>query len=262
MQADRSWQVLLVFALGFLVPAYHAAVGCGDEVRVGLARADLTPPVGGLTTGYSSAQPTEAVHDPVTASVVLFETDQQRIALVSCDLCVYNSQWLHEQMPSIGVDRLLLHNTHTHAGPKLNQDDFPSSEEPWSKTVDSRLLEAIEQAKKETFPAFFAASESRIQLGYNRLVRRGDYAETYFENPERIPYGSVDPAVGVLRITDAVGKVRAVLVNYACHPVVLGPRNREISADYPGVMRQMVESSVGGDSQCIFLQGAAGTSTR
>jgi hypothetical protein len=228
------------------------------EIRVGLSQVDITPPIGGLTTGYSSAKPTEAVHDPVSARVMVLESDQECVAMVVCDLCVYNSAWLHEQMAAIGVDRLLLMNTHTHAGPKLSQDDFPSPEKPWRDTVDERLLDAIKQAKQEMFKGYFAASESQIQLGYNRLVHRGEFSVTYFENPERIPYGAVDRQVGVIRVTDEQQKVRAVLVNYACHPVVLGPRNRKISADYPGVMREIVEKSFGEPCTCIFIQGAGG----
>lgn len=254
IQRDFPMQAFLHFGcMMFFCVATQAA-----EVRVGLARTDLTPPVGGLTTGYSSAEPTDGIHDPVSATVVLFETDQQRIALVSCDLCIFNSPWLHEQMPDLGVNQLLLHNTHTHAGPRLKQLDFPTTEEPWKETVERRLVEAIKKAKQETFAASFAASKSHVQLGYNRLVQRNQHAETYFDNPERIPYGSVDPTVAVLRISDEEENVRAVLVNYACHPVVLGPRNRKISADYPGVMRERVEASMPGEVCCVFLQGGGG----
>ena len=45
-------------------------------------------------------------------------------------------------------------------------------------------------------------------------------------------------------------------MNFACHPVVLGPENLEISADYPGAMMAYVEREIGG--QCLFLQGSAG----
>ena len=228
------------------------------EVLVGLSQTDITPPPGGLTTGYASAKPTDGIHDPVTARVVLLKSEQSYIALVSCDLCIFNSSWLHEQMTTLGIDRLLLMNTHTHAGPKMSQDDFPSVDKPWRKTVEERIVAAIKQAQSSLFVGYFAASESQIQLGYNRLVQRGDFSVTHFENPERIPYGSVDTQVGVIRITDVSSKVRAVLVNYACHPVVLGPRNIKISADYPGVMRELVEDHFGGQVMCVFVQGAAG----
>ena len=48
----------------------------------------------------------------------------------------------------------------------------------------------------------------------------------------------------------------AVVVNYACHPVSLGGGMRLISADFPGVAREVVQRLVGGTA--LFLQGACG----
>ncbi len=228
------------------------------EILVGMAQTDITPPIGGLTTGYSSAKPTDGVHDPITVRVVILKSASSTVAIVVCDLCVFNSQWLHEEVKKLQIDRLLLMNTHTHAGPSMSQDDFPSPDQPWRKTVEERTLAAIQQAQAEMFTGYFEAAESQVQLGYNRLVHRGEYSVTHFENPERIPYGNVDTQVGVIRITDGESRIRAVLVNYACHPVVLGPRNIKLSADYPGVTRKQVEEAVGGDALCVFIQGAAG----
>jgi hypothetical protein len=245
--------LLLAGTLNWFPGAVPAA-----EIQAGLAKVDITPPIGGGTTGYASAQPTDGVHDEVSARVLVLKADDVCVAIVACDLCIFNSSWLHQQMPAIGVDHLLLLNTHTHAGPNLRQEDFPSLDQPWRKTVEERLLEAIRRAQQNLFAAYFTAGEGYLQLGYNRLVHHGDYAVTHFENPDRIPYGSVDPTVGVIRVTDDLGVVRAVLVVYACHPVVLGPRNRKISADYPGVLRDIVEQQVGEQAMCIFVQGGGG----
>jgi neutral ceramidase len=172
---------------------------------------------------------------------------------------VASSPWLHSQLAELGIDRLLLLDTHTHSGPDLDQADFPSTENRLRAATEQKIFDGIKEAKKNMFPAFFAAGEGSIQLGYNRLVRQPEgFALTHFDNPERIPYGPVDPTVSVLRVTDAQGAVRAVLVNYACHAVVLGPPNRKLSADYPGAMRKEVETKLGGNAVCFFLQGAAG----
>lgn len=251
--------VFKILCVGMLFAVTAVTRSAEQGIWAGIATADITPPVGGKTTGYSSAKPSDGIHDPLSARVLLLRSADTTVALVVWDLCVFNSTWLHAQMADIGVDRLLLMNTHTHAGPNLNQDDFPSKENPWRRTVEQRVLNAIRKAKENPFRAYFAAGTGSIQLGYNRLVRHPDgYAITHFENPERIPYGPVDPTVGVLRITDDTDAVRAVIVNYACHPVVLGPKNRKISADYPGVMRAIVENEAGNDSVCIFIQGGGG----
>ncbi len=246
--------------IGFVCFIFIGNTWCDNAgIYAGLAKTEITPPIGGDTTGYSSAKPTNGIHDPLFAKVLVLKSATQSLAIVTWDLCVFGSPWLHEQMDSVGIDHLLILNTHTHAGPNLNQDDFPSKEKPWRKTVEERVLKAIQEAKEDMFPAYFSVRQGDIQLGYNRLVRQPEgHAITHFENPDRIPYGPVDPSVGVIRITDDKNNIRCVLVCYACHPVVLGPRNRQISADFPGVLAREVINELGENVQCMYVQGGAG----
>jgi len=62
------------------------------------------------------------------------------------------------------------------------------------------------------------------------------------------------------RMTNAtaahLGKPLAILLNYACHPVVFGPDNLQYSADFPGVTEAVIERELGG--QAMFLQGGDG----
>ena len=243
----------------WLTVVLSVSVAESAEISAGFAQVDITPPLGGQTTGYSNAPVTDGIHDPVIAQIVILKTAEQSIAVAVCDLCIFNSPWLHQEVRALGIDHFLLANTHTHAGPSMRQDDFPSPEKPWRRTVEERILAAVAEAQKNLFPAHFAVSTGELQLGYNRLVRQPEgHAVTHFDNPERIPYGPVDPTVTVMRLTDATDAVRLVLVAYACHPVVLGPRNSKISAGYPGVLRAMIEDGVGNDAKCVSLQGGAG----
>ena len=247
--------VLILFvSLHFCIEPLHAAA-----IEAGVAKADITPPIGGTTTGYSDAPATDGIHDPVEARVLVLKSEETTIALVTWDLCIFNSPWLHEQTESLGLDVLLLSNTHTHAGPNLRQSDFPTESSPWKRTVEERTLAAIKEAQANLFPASIVAGEGEIPLGYNRLRRQSDgYSLTQFNNPERVPFGPIDPTVMVLKVSDSLGSTRVVLVNHACHPVVLGPRNRKISAGFPGVMRRGVEEAIGGDVMAFFVQGGAG----
>jgi hypothetical protein len=79
----------------------------------------------------------------------------------------------------------------------------------------------------------------------------------WWRNAEQLPSHPVDPTVSALIIKDSASKARAVLVNYACHPSVLGPDNLQYSADYPGAMKRYVESQIPG-AMCAFVQGGAG----
>ena len=89
------------------------------------------------------------------------------------------------------------------------------------------------------------------------LLRDDGRARALFDNPERIPYGPVDPEFTLLRVEDESGATRALLVHYACHAVVLGPTNCKYSADWPGAMMAKVEAELKG-VQCMFVQGGAG----
>jgi hypothetical protein len=78
-----------------------------------------------------------------------------------------------------------------------------------------------------------------------------------WRNAERAATSPLDPSLGVIRVDDQSGKPRAVVVNYACHAVVLGPDNRSISAEYPGYLARRLERELPG-ALCLFVQGGAG----
>jgi hypothetical protein len=62
-----------------------------------------------------------------------------------------------------------------------------------------------------------------------------------------------------LRIDRQDGTPLAVVVHYACHPVVLmTTQTTEFSADYVGEMRKDVTSRIPGHPEVLFWQGAAG----
>jgi hypothetical protein len=117
------------------------------------------------------------------------------------------------------------------------------------------------------FPAKICAGRRSFpQLGFNRLVVRedGHSRESWFpddhymsENPERIPFGPVDPEVGVIKIEDMKGQTRVIMMNYACHADIVC-FNYAISADYPGVACRKVEEAYGKAVNCLFVQGAGG----
>jgi len=54
------------------------------------------------------------------------------------------------------------------------------------------------------------------------------------------------------------GQPMAILVNYACHPVVFGSDNLQYSADFPAVTSRTVEDAFGSRLISFFLQGASG----
>lgn len=257
----RQSLVCLSFALWLSAASLptHAA-----PLRAGAAKVEITPAGGGVFLGgYDSrTSPSVGVHDPLFARALVLECGGQRIAIVSLDLIWFPSERVaKEAKERFDIGLTLTAASHSHSTPDLlySQNLWkPDRFKEVFREIEDKVLSAIEQANANLFRARLATARSAITLGYNRLVMQPDgRRRPVFQNPERIPYGPLDPTVGIIRIEDAdAGTTRAVLVNYACHAVCMGPRNLEISADYPGPMAAKVEKGIKPDAVCMFTQGA------
>jgi neutral ceramidase len=247
------------FLILLLGVSFEAAA---KELYAGLARVEVTPPaVGSPMGGYAERKgPSTGIHDPLFATVLLLKSAETTIAIISCDLRSFPS----ERIVSLArernlADHTLIAVTHNHSGPLTWEDKrWPSPDRPWFTETEDKILKALEQAKTQMFPARLAAGFDEIYLGHNRRQVSADGKVTMlWRNVERAPTAPLDPTIGVIRIDDATGKPRALIVNYACHAVVLGPDNRLISADYPGYLARKIEREFDG-VMCLFIQGGAG----
>src|SRR5699024_7992434 len=89
-------------------------------------------------------------------------------------------------------------------------------------------------AMRRKQPVRTGAGRGSSHIGVNRrFARPGDGAVVVGRNRE----GPVDPEVQVVRIDALDGQPLAVLVNYACHPITVGPDCDRITPDYPGVVK-------------------------
>jgi hypothetical protein len=239
---------------------------CGN---FGVARRDITPPPGIYSRMWGSAEHEVAlgVHRPLTATVLAIGSDkrQKPLVFVSGDLGWWRSredEWFVRGalLERFGLDesQLLLHLTHTHAGPSisLHASDKPGGHliRPYLESVRNAVADGIDEAMKNSVPATWSWHTGRCQLACFR-----DQADPHGTGTivGYAPNGPADDTLLVGRVTDRSGNVIATMVNYACHPTTLGGENRLISPDFVGAMREVVEQSTHG-APCLFLNGAAG----
>jgi neutral ceramidase len=224
------------------------------DFRVGVSRIDITPPAGHAMGGYSDRKGNAiGTHDPLYATVLVIESGENNLALVTCDLRSFVSTRVGElARQKFGVRNTIISVSHTHSGPLTWE-----LRSPWYADAENKMVEAIGKAKGAMFPASIEFATGEIYLGFNRRKVADGRATMWWRNAEKLPSHPQDPTVGALVIKDAAGKIRAVLVNYACHPSILGPDNLQFSADYPGAMKRYVESQIPG-ATCLFIQGGAG----
>lgn len=234
-----------------------AAVSGATEFRAGVAKTNLEPPLGTPMAGYGAARFAKGVLDPIEARVLALSDGSRKIAVVTLDLCYTLEPPIMEKIRASvrrSIDEVIFVASHTHSGPT-----YAAAPEA-AEHAAVRIVEAIQAAAKAMMPARIGNGWGETYLGFNRRYLRPDGSLMMFwRNESKVsttfPF---DPTVGVIRVDRSDGTPLAMLVHYACHPVVLGPDNVDYSADYPGEMRKVVEQEIGNGVMAFFLQGAPG----
>ncbi len=252
---------ILVSFLVLLLGGFAGACSSGKDLKAGVARVEIKPPSGIAMAGFGARKGnSEGVLDYPQAKILVLEGKDKSVALVTLDLVgVFPDVELDEirdrVKKSSGIDDVIFNCSHTHSGPNVELEDF----QQWQKDAVANIGAAIEQAWKSREAVKVGVGQGSVFIGHNRVYMMSDgNGKMLWRNETRIRTSPVDPTVMVLRLDRTNGTPLAVAVNYACHPVVLGPENLKYSADYPGEMMRTVESSVPGNPMCMFIQGAAG----
>jgi neutral ceramidase len=257
IRLPRFILLLLITLTGARARACDGPQAEGDSsLRAGTAKVNITPATD------------EPIHDSIYARSLVLEGDGVRIAFVAVDLAVFTSPRIEKVCrEKYGISQVMLCSSHNHSEPQPQGKRSFQAGNPFAAFYEDRIIEAVGEAVRTLFPARIAAGRKTFpQLGFNRLIVRedGHARESWFsdnhytsENPERIPFGPVDPEVGVIRIDDAKGQPRAILMNYACHADIVC-FNYAVSADYPGIACRKVEEAFGNQVTCLFVQGAGG----
>ena len=237
----------------------------GSNLRAGVAKVDITPAPGKYMLGSGTTLATGA-HDPLYARVLVLEVDQTRLALITVDLCRVFQEPLMERLrqqvkESSGISFVLMVATHTHSAPIIPiNENFPlTGMVAWQEDAVAKIAKATEKAHGRAAEAWLGTGYGMAYIGHNRRKLNPDGTVTMmFRNPTRIPTAPFDPTVAVLRIDTENRKPLAILVNYACHPVVVMANLKQYSADFPGVMCNTVEAAFGPQTMAFFLNGGAG----
>ncbi len=242
------------------------------EGSSGVARTDITPPVGIYCRNWgAAAQDTaDGVHGRLTLNAMVLKSQSvsSPLILVDADLGwwanleverIFRKKVLDEL--SIAPAYLLFALSHTHAAPPLCNPEphWPGGKElaDFLSSLSEQTIETVRQAIKNMCPAVLEWHYGKCSLATNR-----DLLDNRPGKPPRIvcgynPEGPADDTVLVGRIADTDGKIFATVTNYACHPTTLAWGNTKISPDYVGAMRQTIESNTDG-ALAFFLQGASG----
>lgn len=250
----KLYLIALLVAVGFSCIG-SSAFGDTGKLLAGTAKINITP------------KTTEPVHDSVYARSLVLDVNGKRLAFVSVDLAIFLSDRIERLCrEKYGLSKVILSSSHTHSEPK-EKGKMAFQGNPYVAFYEDQIVKAVGIAASHMFEARIAAGQSTFpQLGFNRLIKREDghakeswIGDSHYkpENPDRIPFGPVDPELGIIKIEDLQGNTRAIIMNYAMHADIVC-FNYAVSADFPGVASRKVEEAFGNKINCLFVQGAGG----
>lgn len=239
-----------------------------SRLRFGLARTDITPPVGIYHPMWGAARHHRAtgIHRPLTAEVMTFgPLHEEKISFVRVQMDMVGLSVEQDaqvkaaaaQGANLTPEQIVVTYSHTHSGGLFLPDrrPLPGGEmiDPHLEQVYAHIEQAAAQAAAAMQPATITYAVGHCDMAANRDfwdAQNGLYACGF--NPEI----RADDTVLVARITGSTDELLAVVVNYACHPTSLAWENTQISPDYVGALREVVEAETG--ALCIFALGPCG----
>jgi hypothetical protein len=234
----------ILVGLCFLLFSATDSLAAG-KLRAGSAKINITPP----TTRYP-------VHDSLYARSLILEANGVRIGFLTYDSGNGSDAFIESLKKKYNLNELFFCQSHDHSGATGTKE--------WT---EANFTKVMDDASKNMFDATLSGGHRSFpSLSFNRLIVRDDghareswFADDHYRyiNRERLPHGPVDNSVGVIRIDDANGNPRILVMNYACHPDVIW-NNFEVSGDYVGYATRYTEEAFGNKIHCLFVNGAGG----
>lgn len=247
-------------------PFRHAAF----HGRLGIARCEITPPVGVYARNWGAARHDVAmsVHRPLTLSALVLSSidTEMELVYIDADLGWWKTpttyqrffERLREEL-EVETARLLFALSHTHSGPPLMdaEESLPGSHilNEWMEHLFVSTVNAVRSARASQFEGRIEWHAGRCGLAANRDLpspEPGSARVVCGYNPD----ASADDTLIVGRVSDLTGNLRATITNYACHPTTLAWDNTSISPDYIGAMRATLQAETG--VPALFMLGACG----
>ncbi|NLD87859.1 MAG: hypothetical protein GX633_06330 [Clostridiales bacterium] len=230
------------------------------KLKVGAAKADITPKIGAILQGYAPGRPAESINDNLYATAYAFEYRDRRSVIVSLDLCLVSDPLVTkirkaiEEKTGVPAENTIISTTHTHSGPHTRT--MPGRYPPLDTDyIYGKMVTGIAQASYDAVqslrPALVGIGATDSDVGINRRGIAKDGTVVLGQNP----YGSKDPIMTVVSFREPDGAIIGNMIHYGCHNTASGI-NPEITRDWCGVMNDRLEAVSGGIT--AFFNGCEG----
>ncbi len=229
------------------------------ELKVGMAKADITPEIGCLLYGYVDVRHAERVLDPLEVKALAISQNEETVLMFSAEICALNLDVCDEIREKISVatgvkkDNILYSCIHTHSGPVTrNSAGWGTADMDYiNGTLVPKSIEVASVALSSMLPAAMGVGKTESLAGINRRQITPDGEVILGQNPDA-PY---DPIMTVVTFKTFEGEPIGTLVHFGAHPTVAGI-GLSITRDWPGIMIDRITELTG--APCMYINSAEG----
>ncbi len=217
----------------------------GEGFRVGSAVVNINPEntIGISLEGYEP-RVSNGINDTLSARCIIVADNNSLVALIALDLIgISNSKVLSmkaeiKKATGLSEENIFIHAIHTHSGPSMMDGKL---DKKYRARLNKNTANATVQALKsmQNVKAIVKSGTSLVKTVNRR-------------NPKR----ELINGFSIIEFQNEANENVASIINFSCHPVVLGPNNKIISADYVHYLRREVENTIGGNA--VFFNGSLG----
>ncbi len=240
-------------------------------LKAGFARVDMTPPFGTPLAGYYEARYADGVLDPLYLNALALNDGEKTIVIVTADVLMVRMdvcdmlRAMIEERTGVPADHILINSLHPHTslriGGKVEKGGVVVSDQAYLDILYRKFCDVAQMAVNDMVEATYGTA-------VQHAVEDISFVRRYFlkngklvTNPGGVPPEEIDRHAARsdndvrLVMFKREGAKDIALVNFACHPDVIG--GTKISADWPGLTRTFVEAEHK-DAHCILMNGFQG----
>jgi hypothetical protein len=202
--------------------------------------------------GYASrTKESEGVAGPLKAAALAIGADEGDgpAVLLTVDCGAVPQEICQEVLrrvqakAAVRPERFMVCNSHNHSGPNLKGMDSMSGVErqhltQYAAQLTERLEQVVLEALASRAPSLLAWSQGGVGFAANRRVLK----EGKWAGFGAVADAPVDHSLPLLRVADLQGRLKALVINYACHNTTLRGDFQRIHGDWAACAQQYIEA--------------------